>query len=106
MAKLAAEWQAFRADLPGERFRHHYDRSQQSSRPARIARALVGILLVAIGIVLLFIPGPGLLVALFGLALLSSQSHMLASALDRAEPRVRDFAGRVRARFKRWRTGA
>ena len=101
MAKLAAEWHAFRADSPGERFRHHYERSQLTSHAARIARALVGIVLVAVGIVLLFIPGPGLLVAFFGFALLSSQSHVLASALDRAEPRVRHFAGRVRARFRR-----
>jgi len=101
MGKLAAEWHAFRADSPGERFRHHYERSQSSSHSARIARAIVGIVLVAVGIVLLFIPGPGLLVAFFGLALLSSQSHVLASALDRAEPRVRHFASRVRARFRR-----
>lgn len=103
MAKLAAEWHAFRADGPGERFRHHYDRSQQNSRAARAARTLVGILLVAIGIVLLFIPGPGLLVALFGFALLSSQSHVLARALDGAETRGRRVAERVRARIKRWR---
>jgi UPF0716 family protein affecting phage T7 exclusion len=101
MAKLAAEWHAFRADSPGERFRHHYERSQQTSHAARLARAAIGVALLAVGIVLLFIPGPGLLVGFFGLALLSSQSHALASALDRAEPRARHFAHRVRARFRR-----
>jgi UPF0716 family protein affecting phage T7 exclusion len=101
MPKLAAEWHAFRADSPGERFRHHYERSQLTSHASRIARALVGIVLVAIGIVLLFIPGPVLLVAFFGFALLSSQSHVVASALDRAEPRVRHLVDRIRARFHR-----
>lgn len=101
MAKLAAEWHAFRADSPGERFRHHYERSQLTSQASRIARVLVGIVLVAAGLVLLFIPGPGLLVGLFGFALLSSQSRILATALDRVEPRVRRLAGRVRARFRR-----
>ena len=101
MARLAAEWHAFRADRPGERFRHHYERSQHTSRAARIARAVLGVVLVAIGIVLLFIPGPGLLVAFFGFALLSSQSHVLASALDRVEPRLRAFGHRVKAKLRR-----
>ncbi len=100
MAKLAAEWHSFRADLPGERFRHHYERSQHMSHAARIARAAIGVLLVAIGIILLFIPGPGLLVGFFGLALLSSQSRALARVLDRVEPRLRAFGHRVRAKFR------
>jgi len=101
MGKLAAEWRAFRADAPGERFCHHYERSQLTSHASRIARALIGIVLVVVGIVLLFIPGPGLVVGAFGFALLSSQSRVVARVLDRAEPWMRHLVHRVRTRFRR-----
>jgi len=96
MSALADEWHQFRADAPGERFGHHYDRACHSSKGARIARLVIGIALIAIGIALLVLPGPGLLVTLFGVALLSAQSKWLAHGLDRAEVWVR----RVWRRFR------
>lgn len=98
---LATELHALRADTPGERFRRHYERSQMHSHARRIAGALVGILLVAAGLVMLVIPGPGILTAIFGLALLSSQSRWLASGMDRAEPAVRRWARGMRRRTRR-----
>lgn len=93
---LATEWHLLRADAPGERFRHHYERSRKHSHVRRIVGGLLGVLLVVAGFVMLFIPGPGILTAIFGLALLSSQSHWLASRMDRAEPRVRAWVARIR----------
>lgn len=98
MSALADEWHQFRADTPGERFSHHYDRARQSSKAARIARLAIGVLLIAIGIALLFLPGPGLLVALFGAALLSAQSKWLAHALDRGEVWARRTWRRIRTK--------
>ncbi len=99
---LAAEWHALRDDEPGERFRHHYERARKHSHARRILGALVGVLLVAAGLIMLFIPGPGILTAIFGFALLSSQSRWLASAMDRAEPRLRAWASGMRRRVRRW----
>ncbi|CAN5420431.1 hypothetical protein BH11MYX1_BH11MYX1_00120 [soil metagenome] len=58
-------------------------------------------ILVAAGLAMLFVPGPGILTAVFGLALLSSQSRWLASGMDRAEPLVRGWASRMRQRWRR-----
>lgn len=98
---LAAEWHDLRADAPGEPFRHHYERARRHSHLRRIVGGLFGVILVAAGFVMLFIPGPGILTAIFGLALLSSQSHWLASTMDRAEPRLRAWFDRLRQRFRR-----
>jgi Putative transmembrane protein (PGPGW) len=95
---IAQEWSAFRHDRPGSRFRNHYDRMREGSRALAIVRLVLGVLLVAAGIVMLFIPGPGLLVALFGMGLLGGQSKALAGALDRAEPAMR----RAGHRAKTW----
>jgi hypothetical protein len=53
------------------------------------------------GIALLFIPGPGLLVILFGMGLLGGQSKTLARGLDRVEPPVRRAGRRLVRGFKR-----
>jgi hypothetical protein len=96
---MTAEWRAFKDDAPGERFKHHYQRMRQTgTRAGAIARLGLGILLVLAGIVMLFVPGPGILVALFGLGLLGGESKWLASKLDRVEPAMRQGGKQV----KRW----
>jgi len=92
---MASEWRSFRNDAPGERFSNHRERMRRTgTRAGAIARVGLGVLLVAGGIVLLFVPGPGLLVALFGFGLLGGQSGWLADKLDRVEPPMRR-GGRV-----------
>ncbi|MEO8551057.1 MAG: PGPGW domain-containing protein [Kofleriaceae bacterium] len=98
MSALATEWRTFRADTPGERFCHHFERSKRASRAAKIGRVSIGIVLIAVGIALLFLPGPGLLFALFGVALLSAQSERLSRGLDRGELWVRRTWRRLRKR--------
>ncbi len=90
MPTIAEEWKLFRRDPPGTRFYNHYRRMRHAgSRVAKAGRIGLGVLLLAGAIVLLFIPGPGLLVALFGLGLLGGESRKLAGWLDRAEPPLR-----------------
>jgi UPF0716 family protein affecting phage T7 exclusion len=95
---LRAEWDRFRADPPGERFCNHYDRARSTPTSVRVIQLVVGLVLVAAGIVLCFIPGPGLLVMVFGLALLAGQSRTTARTLDRIEPSVRRFVRRIKQR--------
>ncbi|HEU4611640.1 MAG TPA: PGPGW domain-containing protein [Kofleriaceae bacterium] len=60
----------------------------------------LGIVLLAGGVVLLFIPGPGLLLILFGLALVASHSERLSRLLDRAEPALRRSGRRAKLRWQ------
>jgi len=60
-----------------------------SSRPARIGVAGLGILLIAGGIVMLFIPGPGILAIVFGMALVATAWRRLAKWMDIGEVRIR-----------------
>jgi hypothetical protein len=95
---LAQEWRAFRHDSPGSRFANHYERMRkEGSRAGAIARLGLGALLLVGGIVMLFIPGPGLLVAVFGLGLFAGQSKTIANALDRVEPAARRGWKRAKA---------
>ena len=96
---LAEEWHAFRDDSPGHRFENHRKRMRRRSKAVRIGALALGALLFAAGIAMLFLPGPGILFAVFGLALFAGQSRILADKLDRAEPPMRE---RGRAVKRKW----
>jgi hypothetical protein len=90
------EWRLFKHDRPGQRFTNHYLRTKQrASQAAIVGRAVIGAVLLLAGIAMLFAPGPGLIVSVFGLGLFASISQRLSSLLDRAEPPVRRGARRV-----------
>ena len=96
LADVKVEWQHFRHDPPGERFRNHRDRMKRRSKKHAAAAVCVGVLLLAGGVVLLFMPGPGLLLIVFGLALIASHSRRLADVLDRVEPKLHRAAHRTK----------
>lgn len=98
LAALRSDWKCFKRDPAGERFERQHDRTRKRSPALRIALAVLGGLLIAGGVVLLFIPGPGLPVALLGVALVASASRRMARWLDRVEPALR----RRWTRTKRW----
>jgi len=62
----------------------------------------MAIVLVAAGVVLCFIPGPGIPLIVIGAGLLADESRALARALDGLEVRAR----KVIARGRRWWRGA
>jgi len=98
------EWNDLRGDEPGQRFRNHHRRLQQPDyKRLRILALLVGPILAAGGLVMLFIPGPGLLFIVFGLALLGGLSRTLAGWLDHGEPPARRVFSRLRERWKKLR---
>ena len=101
LAELKDEWRAFKHDEPGDRFTNHHDRMKRASLAFRFAATLAGILLLAAGFVLLFIPGPGTPLLVFGLGLLSAHWRWFAEKLDKAEPRARAWYQRQKQRLKR-----
>lgn len=82
--------QQLRQAPPGERFARFAQ--WQARRPGlwrKLMLRLLGVLLLAGGLVLLVLPGPGLLMLIAGLALLSADLPPLSAALDRGEMRLR-----------------
>jgi uncharacterized membrane protein HdeD (DUF308 family) len=86
---LTHAWHQFKDGAPGRRFVDEHDRVVERSRAARIGLVFLGSVLIGAGVVMLFIPGPGLLAILFGLALIASAWRRLASWLDLGELRLR-----------------
>lgn len=89
---MKQEWREFKHDEPGERFANHRERMSKKSKKHAAVSIALGVLLLAGGVVLLFIPGPGLLLIVFGLALVATHSKRLSNLMDRAEPRLRAAA--------------
>ena len=78
---------------PGHRFREYYERSKRDRKSGaakdRIFRIVAAVVMFAIGLVLVFIPGPAVLFFFLGGALLASESLFVARAMDWLEVRVR-----------------
>ena len=90
----------FMSARSGTRFRAHHRRQQARPRVLHTAVVIgIGLVLVAVGIVLLFLPGPGLLVAAIGLGFIAEESLLVARWLDRVDLCLT----RAYARWKRWR---
>lgn len=98
--EMKATWRAFREADPGERFLRYHERLKEQGGKGRVVRMLLGVLLVAAGVAMLVLPGPGILGLLFGVALVAGDSERLAKALDRLEVRARRVANRARHRWR------
>lgn len=67
----------------------------------RIAITVAGFALVAVGVILLVIPGPGLLLIIAGLAVLATEYVWAQRALNYAKRRASDAKDRVLRRPRR-----
>lgn len=88
-----------RRDEPGHRFRNRHERSQKDGGPgfwARLALYAAAVLAIAIGIVLVFIPGPAVLFFFFAGGLLATESGVIARWMDKGEMLVRSVVRRLR----------
>jgi hypothetical protein len=105
LARLKDHWHAFKLLPPGERFQKHYRQHRQSeagkSPVRRILYAVVGVVAFAVGVVLMFIPGPAILFFLIAGGLFATQSLWVARALDWTEVRIRAAAKAIRKRLSR-----
>jgi len=83
---LRRRFRRFVAAPSGTRFRAYHLRLEQ--RPSLMRTLLVvgvGLILLALGLIMLVLPGPGLLVAVLGAALIAGESLVAARLLDRID---------------------
>lgn len=89
-------WQEFKHSKPGERFQDRYNRRQQEEHgrwsKGAILNVALGLLIIAGGLLIGLVPGPGGFIAIFGLGLIGSEFQPIAKALDWSEIKVRAVA--------------
>ena len=98
-AELKQEWELFKHDEPGQRFTHHRERMKQRSKFINVVGLVLGIALLAAGVAFCFLPGPGTVLIVFGLALVGARWARMARMMDRAEPKLRHFFHRGKRRW-------
>ena len=99
LAHVKQEWKLFKHDPPGPRFCNHRERMKHRSRTHGVIAVAIGIVLLAGGFVLLFMPGPGIPLIVFGLALIAAHSQRLSGFLDTGECRLRRLGRHTKARW-------
>jgi hypothetical protein len=84
---LKRAWQKFKRRRPGARFRGMYVEHHASAKGPLVRAAYIvgGLVVVAVGLVALPAPGPGMLIVALGAGLIARESERLAHALDRLE---------------------
>lgn len=103
LKNLKKQWRHFVSLPAGKRFVTQYEehRARRSSPWARALAMGAGFLLLAVGLVGLVAPGPGLLGVAFGAALIAREFRWLAKALDRTELFLRRQAAVLTRAWKR-----
>lgn len=98
-------WNQLKNSPPGSRFMAFYEARQDErtrdalwKRPVYVA---AGVTLSLGGLVLLGMPGPGLLVVALGLALIAGEFAFMARLLDKTESLLRRWAEAARLSAKR-----
>lgn len=78
---------------PGRRFQARYEKAKKGRRghntTGRIVRLVLGFALMAGGLILMVIPGPGLPLLFLGAGFVATESLWVARAMDRLEVRLR-----------------
>ena len=95
---LKRRWQRLKAGEPGARFQRQYreNRETRKSGLQRWGSVAAGAGLILVGVVALFVPGPGILFIAAGGAVLARESLAVARTLDWVEVRGRRLWRRVR----------
>lgn len=97
---LKQTWQHFRDAEPGKRFLLHYRRHHRNKRGkfSFVISIVLGLALIAAGVLGLVFPGPGLLGLALGFGVLAQESEKASKLLDRIELWIRHQV----ARFRKW----
>ena len=107
LSRLKHRWSAFKRLEPGQRFQTEYRRHRESeagkSLAHRVLYLVLGVVALAVGVVLAFIPGPAIVFFLLAGALFAMQSLWVARALDWTELRTRALVKAMRRRWSRYR---
>ena len=93
---LKKQWQTLKLAQPGKRFAQRYKAGQEARKRAgpgfkllRFVRIVIALGSIAVGIVLVFIPGPAILFFLIAGSLLAAESMTIARFLDWVEVELR-----------------
>ena len=86
---LKNNWRELADGTPGKRFQKRYEKKQREGNSGRTLKLIAAVLLIAAGVVLLVIPGPGSVLIVLGAALLAESSSSVARGLDWTEMRIR-----------------
>lgn len=101
---IRTQWQTLKRGRPGRRFRDRYEASRRGASRGtlvqRILRIIIAVVAVAIGFVLVFMPGPAVLFFAVAGALLASESRGVAGFMDWCERKFRAGGRWVRGRFR------
>ncbi len=104
-SKLKRQWTALQRARPGRRFEERYEAAQRkenrASILARVVRFTIATAALAVGVVLVFIPGPAILFFAIAGALLASESRGVARFLDWSEVKIRAVLGWARRNWKK-----
>ena len=85
LSHVKARCSELKAYAPGERFEQFHLAQQHRSRWVHLAYLGAAVLLLPVGVLFAFIPGPAILFFALSAALFATQSLWLARRLDRAE---------------------
>jgi hypothetical protein len=103
LQRLKKYWAELKRWQPGSRFEKQYEKSRgrQQSAIGRFARVAGGLFLIPVGLFFLAVPGPGLLIMLFGAVLIAREFKFAAVALDELEVRGRQLFEWGRRRWRK-----
>ena len=103
LQRMKTHWWDFKTGTPGRRFKDRYRRRQREGHgPVMKFLSLgFGLVVFAIGLVLLPAPGPGFLVVFPGAVLIAEESYLAARAFDWIEVKLRALAAWSKRAWKR-----
>ncbi len=91
--QVKENWQEFKGSEPGQRFQDRYERRREEEQgrwsKSAILNIVLGLLIIAGGLLIGLVPGPGGFIAFLGLGLIGSEFQPTAKALDWGEVKVR-----------------
>lgn len=100
---MKERWSELKHYAPGERFEKFHEAQQHRPRWVHIAYLAAAIVLIPVGVLFAFIPGPAVLFFALSAALFATQSLWLARQMDRAELALRAGWMNARNRWRAWR---
>jgi hypothetical protein len=105
LARPKAMWHELKRLPAGHRFEMHYEREhrddQRMSPLKMLAHWSAVLVCLAIGVILVFIPGPAVVFFALAAALAAAHSRWVARALDAIEVKIRRLVHAARGRWKR-----
>ena len=104
-ASLISEWKTLKKGRPGHRFEDRYLALRRTKNRrtmlGRVLRLIAAVVSIAVGILLMFIPGPAILFFLIAGGLLAAESREVARGLDLSEVRLRRISKWSRTRWRK-----